>query len=139
MRTSTVKLVFSFCANAKFKDIACIVNHHYHVFHMPRRLKICKQKLLNRLSITHDPGLRKHCISSDPLTPTRGEINWCQTWLGNTQGVRFSQLALCIPRSSADIFTHIILETYLGATWSLRYNGVPVYSESRTFRRFEPI
>jgi len=32
-----VKLVFSFCANAKFKDIACIVNHHYHVFHVPRR------------------------------------------------------------------------------------------------------
>ena len=37
MRTSTVKFVFSFCANAKFKDIACIVNHHYHVFHVPRR------------------------------------------------------------------------------------------------------
>ena len=31
------KLVFSFCANAKFKDIACIVNHHYHVSHVPRR------------------------------------------------------------------------------------------------------
>jgi len=31
------KLVFSFSANAKFKDITCIVNHHYHVFHMPRR------------------------------------------------------------------------------------------------------
>ena len=26
-----------FCANAKFKDIACIVNHHYHIFHVPRR------------------------------------------------------------------------------------------------------
>jgi len=26
---STVKLLF--------KDIACIVNHHYHVFHVPRR------------------------------------------------------------------------------------------------------
>ena len=35
------------------------------------------------------------------------QINWCQTWLGITQGVRFSQLALCIPRSSADIFTHL--------------------------------
>ena len=34
---ATVKLVFSFCANAKFKDITCIVNHHYHVFHVPRR------------------------------------------------------------------------------------------------------
>ena len=92
MRTSTVKLVFSFCAYAKFKDIACIVNHHY-----KNLFKICKQKLLNRLSITHDPGLRKHCISSDLLTLPQGKINWCQTWLGNTQGVRFSQLALCIP------------------------------------------
>jgi len=40
------------------------------------------------------------------LTPPRGKINWCQTWLGNTQGVRFSQLALCILQSSAYIFTH---------------------------------
>ena len=31
-----VKLVFSFCAKAKFKDITCIVYHHYHVFHVPR-------------------------------------------------------------------------------------------------------
>ena len=37
MRTSTVKLVFSFCANAKFKVIACIVNHHYHVFLVPQQ------------------------------------------------------------------------------------------------------
>ena len=36
MRTSTAKLMFSFCANAKFKDIAWIVNHHYHIFHVPR-------------------------------------------------------------------------------------------------------
>jgi len=34
MRTSIVKLVFSFFANAKFNDITCIVNHHYHVFHV---------------------------------------------------------------------------------------------------------
>ena len=34
---SPVKLVFSVCANAKFKDIACIVKHHYHVFHVPRQ------------------------------------------------------------------------------------------------------
>jgi len=88
-----------------------------------RRSKVlfCKQKLLNRLLITHDHRLRKHCISSDPLTPPQGRINWCQTWLGNTQGVRFSQLALCIPRSSADIFTHI----YWKNIWE-RYNGVRV-------------
>ena len=60
----------------------------------------------------------------------RGEINWCQTWLGNTQGVRFSQLASCIPRSSADIFTHSILEKYLGDARKPRYNGVAVYNSS---------
>jgi len=60
----------------------------------------------------------------------RGEINWCQTWLGNTQGVRFSQLALCIPRSSADIFTHSILGKYLGDARKPRYNGVAVYNSS---------
>ena len=43
-----------------------------------------------------------------------GKINGCQTWQGNTPGVRISQIVLCIPRSSADIFTHIVL--YLGAT-----------------------
>ena len=37
--------------------------------------------------------------------------------LSCTQGVRISQLALCIPRSSADIFKHIILDKYLGVTW----------------------
>jgi len=63
--------------------------------------------LLNRLLVTHDHPLLKHCILSDPLTLPQGKINWCQTWLGNTQGVRFSQLALCILRSSADIFTHL--------------------------------
>ena len=61
----------------------------------------------------------------------RGEINWCQTWLGNTQGVRFSQLALCIPRSSADIFTHSILEKYLGDAPKPHYNGVRVIMESQ--------
>ena len=28
------------CVNAKFKDIACIVNHHYHVFHVSRQFYI---------------------------------------------------------------------------------------------------
>jgi len=30
--------------------------------------------LLNRLLITHDHRLRKHCISSDPLTQPRGRL-----------------------------------------------------------------
>jgi len=33
-----------------------------------------KQKLLNHLSITHDHRLRKHCILSDPLTPSHGRL-----------------------------------------------------------------
>ena len=51
-----------------------------------------------------------------PIDNTPGKINWCQTWPGSTQGAQFSQCALCIQRyvqgyqSSADIFTHIILE-----------------------------
>ena len=84
---------------------------------------------INCLLITHDHPLHKHCLLSDPLTPPRGKINWCQTWLGITQGVRFSQLALCIPRSSADIFTHIALEKYLGAMRRPRYNGVSVIKD----------
>jgi len=33
-----MKLLLSLCfLFAKFKDIACIVNHHYHVFHVMRR------------------------------------------------------------------------------------------------------
>ena len=134
-RISTVKLLFSFCANAHPLHCQPSLSR----FPCAPTVLFCKQKLLNRLSITHDPRLRKHCILSDRLTLPQGKINWCQTWLGNTQGVRFSQFALCIPRSSADIFTHIILGKYLEATQSPRYNGVAVYSESRTFRRFEPI
>ena len=62
-----------------------------------------------------------------PVHTTSGKVNWCQIWLGNTQRVRFSQLALCIMRSSADIFTHSILENYLAATLRPRYNVVAVY------------
>jgi len=67
--------------------------------------KSTKSSAIKRIS---SAGIQ-HCISSDPLTPPRGKINWCQTWLGNTQGVRFSHLALCILRLSADIFKHIKL------------------------------
>jgi len=31
------KALFSFCANARLKDIVVIVNHHYHIFHVPRQ------------------------------------------------------------------------------------------------------
>ena len=67
-----MKCLFSFRANAKLKDIAGIVDHHYHVFHVPRQFY--SVKLLNCLLITHDPRLRKHCISSDPLTPRQGRL-----------------------------------------------------------------
>ena len=69
-----VNLEFSFCANAKFKGIASIVNHHYNVFHVPRRF-YSVNKSCSIVLITHDPRLRKHCISSDPLTTPRGKIN----------------------------------------------------------------
>ena len=92
-----------------------------------------KHKLLNHLLITHGPQLRKSYISSDLLTPPKGRLKfWCQTWPGNTQGVRFSKFALCIQRyvedyrSSADIFTHIKRVKYLGTTWLLCYNVVRV-------------
>mgnify|MGYP000110810901 FL=1 len=46
---------------------------------------------------THAPLLRKPCISSDLLTPPKERLtNCCQMWQANTQGSRFSQLALCI-------------------------------------------
>ena len=119
-----VKLLFSFCANAKYRDIACIVEHHYHVFHVPRRFYSVNKSLILFNYTWSQITCRK---LSDPLTPPWGRLNWCQTWLRNTQGVWFSQLALCIPQSSAGIFTHNILEKYLGATLKLRYNGVAVY------------
>ena len=86
-----MKLLFSFCTNAKLKDIAGSVYDHYHVFHVPLQFYFCKEKFLNRLLITHDPRLCKHCITSDPLTLPQGKL----TCLGNTQGVQISQFALC--------------------------------------------
>jgi len=60
-------LCFLFVLMQSLKTSPALLNHHYHVF-------ICKQKLLNRLSIAHDPR-RKHCISSEPLTTHPGRIN----------------------------------------------------------------
>ena len=114
-----------------------MVKHHYHVFHVPRRFFLqtidrrqilpgtCKVLNMRQtcvafnLLITHDPRLRKPCISSNLLTASQGRVTGVQTWPGNTRGARFSQFALCIQgfRSSADIFTHVILEKYLGAMW----------------------
>jgi len=92
-----------------------MVNHHYHVFPGAATVLFSKQRLLNRLLITHDHRL----YIEWPIDTASGKINWCQTWLGNTQGVRFSQLTF-------------ILENYLGATRRPRYigprdNGVAVY------------
>ena len=49
------------------------------------------------------------------------------------------QLALFLPRSSADIFTHCILEKYLGATQRHRYNGVCVIMESQCITYYKGI
>jgi len=81
-----------------------------------------------------------HCVITDPIIYTRPLFKVFNTTsftgfhirkqmphpLGNTQGVRFSQLALCVPRLSTDIFTHSILKKYLGATRRPCYNGVRV-------------
>ena len=94
--------MFSFYASAKFKNIACIVNHHYQVFHVPQRFysvnKSCS--IIFQLHTIPDYVSIVYRLTVDTAL---GKINWCQTGLGNTQGV----LVLCIPRSSADIFTHI--------------------------------
>ena len=50
--------------------------------------------LLNQLLITHAPDYLS-CAYRVTYWPP-GQINWCQIWPGNTQGSRFSQLALCI-------------------------------------------
>ena len=55
-------------------------SHHLHCrpslsrFPPAAAVLFCKQKLPNRLSITHDPKLHKHCILSDPLTSPRGRL-----------------------------------------------------------------
>ena len=75
--------------------------------------------------MTHAPRLRKHCILSDPLTLPRGRLT------GVKLGRKFPgsmNLKACIVYTAiaADIFTHCILEKYLGATRRPRYNGVRV-------------
>ena len=47
--------------------------------------------------------IHKPCISSDLLTPQERLTDQCQIWPGNTQGSRFSQLALCIKLKRANI------------------------------------
>ena len=127
MRISTVKLVISFCANAKFKDITCIVNHHYHSFHVPQRF-YSVNKLLNHLSITHDPRLRTHCISSDLFTPPRRRLT----------GVKLGQVH-CVYRHHLLTFSHNILEKYLGAMRRPCYNGVAVYIFDLTYQKILPL
>ena len=127
MPISTVKLVISFCANAKFKDIACIVNHHYHIFHVPQQFYIVNKSCSNHLSITHDPQLCKHCILSDPLTLPRGRFTGEQEI---HREYDFHSLH-CVYRNRLLTFSHI-LDKYLGATRRPRYigpsyNGVAVY------------
>ena len=126
MRISTVKLVFSFCANAKFKDIACIVNHYHHIFLVPWRFystnKSCS--IVFQLHLITDYVSIAYWVTGG-VTPPGGD--WLVSNLArNTPGLRFSQLALCIPQLSTDIFTHIILGKYLAATRRPHYNGVSV-------------
>ena len=94
-----VKLVFSFCTNAKFEDIAGIVNHHYHIFQVPRRFysvnKSCS--IVFQLHMITD-------YVNIVYRVTPGKINWCQTRLGNTQRVGILQFVCIIPRPSGAHF-----------------------------------
>ena len=69
----------------------------------------CKQKLLNRLLITHDPRLRKHCILSDSLTPPRGRLT--------VTGVKYKEYDFhslhCVYRNCVLTFSHILHWKYI--------------------------
>ena len=81
-----VKLVYFLCA--KFNDIACIVNHHYHVFHLPRQFYSVNKSCWIVFQLHMIPD-----YVSIVYLVTRwhhlGKINLGQTRLGNTQWVRF--------------------------------------------------
>ena len=73
---SSVKLVFSFCANAKFKDITCIITHHYHVFHVLRWFySVNKSCSINCLSITHE-----HLALSRSSADSSHTVYWKNIW-----------------------------------------------------------
>ena len=36
--SNSLEWVIDFTTHVKFKDIACIVNHHYHVFYVPQKV-----------------------------------------------------------------------------------------------------
>jgi len=68
---------------------------------------IYKQKLLNRLLITHDPQLRKHCILSDPLTPPRGILTGDKLGLEIHREYDFHNLH-CVYHDRLLTFSHTI-------------------------------
>jgi len=61
---------------------------------------------VNHLIITHDPRLRKHCISSDPLTLPQERLTGVKLGLEIHREYGFNSLHCVIPRSSVDGFTH---------------------------------
>ena len=87
-----------------------------------------KQKLLNRLLITHDPRLRTHCISSDPLTPPRGRLTGVKLGQEIHREYDFHSLH-CVYQDRLLTFSHIKLEIYLEPTRRERYNGVRVIQD----------
>ena len=68
---------------------------------------LCKQKLLNRLSITYDHRLRKHCILSDPLTLPRGRLTGVKLGQEIHREYDFHSLH-CVYRDRLLIFSHIL-------------------------------
>ena len=54
-------------------------------------------RVLNQFVIFYTCSLITYALHIELLIDTAPEkINWCQICRGNTQGARFSQLALCI-------------------------------------------
>ena len=87
-----MKLLFSFCANAKLKDIAGIANHYYHVFHVLQHF--FQSLLLDHLLFTkiHDYiSIVYRDTSSHHSREDKLVSNLARKYI-----VTFCQLALCI-------------------------------------------
>ena len=126
-----VKLVFSFCA--KFKDIACIVNHHYHVSHVQRQFYIVNKSCSIVCQLHMIPDYVSIIYIEWPVDTASGKINWYQTWLGKY--TRSTILTACIVYTAIDFwylhkqYTGKIFGSYAETTlwWSPHYYGVAVY------------
>ena len=137
MRTSTVKLVF-FVLMQSLKTSPALLTIIITFSTCRGGLKSINKSCSTVFQLHMIPDYVKHCISSDPLTPSRGRLTGVKLGQEIHREYDFHTLH-CVYRDRLLTFSHTLFWKHLGATRSPRYNGVAVYSESRTFRRFEPI